>query len=101
MSENKTLLVITSIINKENMEELQSYLENIMPVFVQNGGTPVGRYKTIEQLAGEQGPETVAIFQFANAEAIKGMVNGEAFKGLAESRAKAFSKLNMMICGEM
>lgn len=101
MTENKPLLVINAIINKVNMAEVQSYIGNMMPIFVKNGGTPVGRFKTIEQLAGEQGPEMVVIFQFSDATAIKEMVNGEAFKGLAENRAKAFSKLNMMICGEM
>jgi hypothetical protein len=29
------------------------------------------------------------------------MIDSEGFKNLSESRAKAFTKLNMMICGEM
>jgi len=29
------------------------------------------------------------------------MIGGEGFGALADSRAKAFTKLNMMICSEM
>jgi len=37
------------------MAEVQSYLGSMMPIFAQNGGTAIGRYKTVEQLASEQG----------------------------------------------
>ena len=101
MTENKTHLVINAIANKENMEIVQSYLGQIMQVFGKNGGKPVARYKTLEQLAGEENPEMIAIVEFPNADTIKQMINGEDFIALADLRAKAFTKLNMMICGEI
>ena len=98
MPDKKALLVINAIVNKENMAEVQSYLGQIMPVFGENGGKPVGRYKTIQQLAGENGPEMIAMVEFSSPEVINEVINGEDFKALADLRAKAFTKLNMMIC---
>ena len=99
--EEKTILIINAIVNKENMAEVKSYLGKIMPIFMQNGGKPLGRYKTVQQLLGDDNPEMVAIIEFPNAETIKEMVNGDSFNALAESRAKAFTKLNMVVSTEM
>ncbi len=101
MSNTKTYLVINAIVNKENMVELKTYLESIMPVFGKNGGKPIVRYKTFEQLVGEDSPEMIGIMEFPNGDKIKQMINGEDFLALADLRAKAFTKLNMMICDEM
>jgi uncharacterized protein (DUF1330 family) len=101
MTEDKAILVINAIINKENMAEVQSYLGRIMPVFGKNGGKPVGRYKTVQQLTGNEGPDMIALIEFPNAEVINEMINGEDFNSLAEIRAKAFTKLNLVICNEM
>jgi len=97
----KAILVINAILNKENMTEVQSYLGKIAPVFGKNGGKPIGRYKTVQQMEGTDSPEIIALIEFPNAEVINEMINGEDFNSLAESRAKAFTKLNIMICNEM
>jgi len=101
MEQGAVKLIINAIPNKENMLEVQTYLGNMIPVISANGGSVVTRYKTLAQLTGENGPEMVVIFEFPNAEAIKTMMSSEGFSNLSESRAKAFTKLNMMICGEM
>ncbi len=101
MSDTKSFLVINAIVNKENMADVKTYLESSLPLFGKNGGKPIARYKTLEQLAGEDSPEMVGIMEFPNGETIKRMINGEDFLALADLRAKAFTKLNMMICGEM
>ena len=101
MFEQKATLVINAIVNKENMAEMPTYLESVMTIFVKNGGKPVKRYKAIQQLAGDEASDTIALFEFANAEVINEMVNGVDFIALAELRARVFSKLNMVICHEM
>ena len=101
MTENKTLLVINAIVNKENKEAVQAYLGQITQVFVKNGGKPVAKYKTLEQLDGENSPEMIAIIAFSDSEAIKKMLKSDDFTSLADLRAKAFTKLNLMICDEM
>ena len=95
---DKATLVINSIINKENMAELPTYLEAMTPVFMKNGANPVGKYKTIEVVTGERSPEMIAVFDFPNVEAIKDLVNGADYKNLNDLRSRVFSSLNLMIC---
>jgi uncharacterized protein (DUF1330 family) len=97
MEENKTFLVITAIVNKLNIAELPEYLGSVMQIFGQNGGKPVGRYKTVNALVGEESPEMMAVIEFDNPKTIEDMVNGEAFNALSEQRARVFNKLNMII----
>lgn len=97
MEENKTFLVITAIVNKQNIAEVPEYLGSVMQIFGQNGGKPVGRYKTVNALVGEESPEMIAVIEFDNPKTIEDMVKGEAFNALAEQRARVFSKLNMII----
>ncbi len=97
MESNKVLLVITANVNKQNIAELPEYLGAVMQIFVQNGGKPVGRYKTVNSLMGEDSPEMMAIVAFDDAQTIKDLVSGEAFQGLADLRERVFSKLNMLI----
>lgn len=101
MSENKPVLVINAIVNKENMAELQGYLSNVIQIFGKNGGKPIARYKTSAKLLGEDAPEMTAIIEFPDADTIKNMVNGDDFMALSEVRARVFSKLNMLICTGM
>ena len=97
MEENKTFLVITAIVNKQNIAEVPEYLGSVMQIFGQNGGKPVGRYKTVNALVGEESPEMMAVIEFDSPKTIENMVNEEAFSALAEQRARVFSKLNMII----
>ena len=101
MEENKTFLVITAIVNKQNIAEVPEYLGSVMQIFGQNGGKPVGRYKTVNALVGEESPEMMAVIEFDNPKTIEDMINGEAFNALAEQRARVFTKLNMIISQNM
>ena len=101
MENTKTFLVISAIVNKQNVAKLQEYLGTVMQIFGQHGGNPVGRYKTVEVLLGEDSPEMMAVIEFADTEVIKDLVKGEDFMALSEMRSRVFSKLNMMICGGM
>ena len=101
MEDNKALLVITAIVDKQNASELKEYLGIVMKIFGDNGGKPIGRYKTVESLTGAESPEMIAVLEFADAGVISEMVQGEPFTALADMRTKVFSKLNMMICQGM
>jgi uncharacterized protein (DUF1330 family) len=101
MEENKTFLVITAIINKQNIAEVPEYLGSVMQIFGQNGGKPIGRYITVNALVGEESPEMMAVIEFDSSKTIEDMVNGEAFNALAEQRSRVFTKLNMIISQTM
>ena len=97
MQDQKTFLVVTAIVNKENAAELPTYLEQVKPLFGKYGAQPVGSFKTIKKIAGDESPEMVSISAFESVEAIETLVNSEEFKSLAELRARVFSKLNLVI----
>jgi len=101
MEDSKTFLVITAIVNKQNIAEVPEYLGSVMKIFGQNGGKPVGRYKTINPIIGEDSPEMMAIIEFDNPKTIENLIKGEAFNALAEQRARVFTKLNMIISQNM
>jgi uncharacterized protein (DUF1330 family) len=63
MSDTKAFLVINAIVNKENMADVKTYLESILPLFGKKGGKPIARHKTIEQLAGDESPEMIGIIE--------------------------------------
>ncbi|MFT5723245.1 MAG: hypothetical protein ACI9JN_000354 [Bacteroidia bacterium] len=98
MSDNKATLVITAMINKANMTELPSYLEQVQPIFVKNGAKPIGRYKKVLDIVGVDNPEIISMTEFDDAETITAMVQSEDFTALADLRSRVFSKLNMIIC---
>jgi len=101
MEANKTFLVITAIVNKQNIAEVPEYLGSVMQIFGQYGGKPVGRYKTINSLVGDESPEMMAVIEFDSPKTVEEMVNGEAFSALAEQRTRVFEKLNMIISQNM
>lgn len=98
MSDQKVKFVVTATLNKENMADLPSYLEQIGPLSAKFGAQPVVKYKTIAQLSGEQSPDLISIMEFPNAEVIKEMINSKEFTDMATLRERVFSKLNLMIC---
>ena len=101
METTNALLVITAIVNKENMAELPTYLGSVMEIFGKNGGKPVGRYKTTNLLVGEDSPEMMAIIEFSDAQTIQNLVQSDEFNALADMRARVFNKLNMMVSTTM
>jgi uncharacterized protein (DUF1330 family) len=101
MEANKTFLVISAIVNKQNIAEVPNYLGSVMQIFGQNGGKPVGRYKTVDSLVGEESPEMMAVIEFDSRKTIQDMINGEAFQSLTQQRARVFDKLNMIISQNM
>jgi len=101
MEDRKTFLVITAIVNKQNIAEVPEYLGSVMKIFGQNGGKPVGRYKTINTLVGEESPEMIAIIAFPDDQKIKEMMNSKDFDNLGELRSRVFDKLNLVLCLEL
>lgn len=99
--ENKPKLIITAIPNPENMQAMQSYLEQAGPYAPKYGGDFLGRYKTIKHLVGENGAELMSIFEFPNVQSVENMMNDEGYKKLIEIREKGFAQLHMRICEEL
>ena len=97
----KSVLVINAIVNKEHKQELQGYLSQMMQIFKDHGGKPVGRYKTIEKIKGSQAPEMIAIISFENSKTVKKMLEGDEYKFLSYLRERVISDLNIVLCTEL
>lgn len=98
---NRTVLVINAVVDQEHKQELQGYLSQMMQIFRDNGGKPLGRYKTIEKIRGSQVPEMIAIVSFENAETIKKMLDSDEYKSLSELRERVFNDLKIILCVEL
>ena len=46
--QKRTVLVINAVVDQEHKQELQGYLSQMMPIFNEHGGKPIGRYKKME-----------------------------------------------------
>ena len=88
----KVKLIISAIPNKENMQEMQSYLQQAGLFAPKYGGIFVSRYKTNKHLVGENGAELMSIFEFPDAQSIENMMNDEEYKKLTEIREKSIYK---------
>ena len=100
-AEQHSYLVINAIVNKENKAELTDYLDKTLQVFKANGGKPIGKYKAIQSLGGEDSPEMIAIIAFPSDQKIKDMMKSKDFKNLGELRSRVFDKLNLVLCSEL
>ena len=79
------------------MEGFQLYLSKIVPIFMNNGGKIIGRYKTIEQLLGEGGGKAFAIVEFPSTDVVKKMIASNEFNALNELRSQAYKKVDLML----
>jgi len=98
MSDPAVYLVVTSIPNPGKEAQVQKYVSQVTPLMVRAGGEPVGRYMVTEQLGGEDGPKSIAVMKFPDAEAIKAAFSTDEFKALADLRDDALSRVDQMIC---
>ena len=102
MTEQKTFLIVNAIPNLEEMVSFQSYLSQIVPVFMKYGATNMQRFKTIEQVMGNGGIKATAVFEFPNTQAVKDMVASEEFNALNDLRKKAYTQdVDLMICNTL
>ncbi len=96
---NKTFLIVNSIPNYQDMISFTTYISKIVGIFHQFGGVALHRFKTIEQVMGNGGIQSVAIFEFPNVQAIHDMMASPEFNALKELRKKAFQQtVDLMIC---
>ncbi len=102
MTESKTYLIINAIPNMDDMPSFQSYLTQIIGIFMKFGGSNMQRFKTLEQVMGQGGIKAIAVVEFPNAQAIKDMMASEEFNALNELRKKAYKQeVDLMICGDL
>ncbi|MEM7105271.1 MAG: DUF1330 domain-containing protein [Bacteroidota bacterium] len=97
----RTILVINAVVDQEHKAELKEYLSQMMKIFKEHGGEPLGRYKTIEKISGSQVPEMIALISFENSNVVKTLLNSAEYKNLSELRKRVFSDLKIVLCSNL
>ncbi len=99
MPETKTFLIVNAVPNMDDMPSFQSYLSQIVGIFIKFGGSGMQRWKTTEQVMGQGGIKAIAVFEFPSAQSIKDMMASEEFNALNDLRKKAYKQeVDLMIC---
>jgi uncharacterized protein (DUF1330 family) len=102
MSDQKTFLIVNAIPNTEDMQSFQSYLAQIVGIFMKFGASNMQRFKTVEQIMGQGGIKAIAVFEFPDAQAIRDMFASDEFNALNELRKKAYKQeVDLMICATL
>lgn len=97
----KTTLIVTSTINPDEMEALQSYVKSVMPMLLEIGGKVIKRTKVTDVYFGEKPADMVMMMDFPSKEALKAMFNSEAYQALIPLRNKGFSKVDILFAEEL
>ncbi len=99
MTTNKTFLIVNAVPNTDDMASFQSYLSQIVGIFMKFGGSGMQRWKTVEQVMGHGGIKAIAVIEFPSADAIREMMASEEFNALNDLRKKAYrQEVDLMIC---
>ncbi|MFN8300185.1 MAG: DUF1330 domain-containing protein [Chitinophagales bacterium] len=99
MADGKTFLIVNAVPNTDDMPSFQSYLTQIVGIFMKYGGSNMQRFKTTEQVMGQGGIKAIAVVEFPSAQHIKDMMAGEEFNALNDLRKKAYKQeVDLMIC---
>ncbi len=97
----KTTLIVTSTINPNEMEALQTYVQSVMPMLLEIGGQVVKRTKVTDVYFGEKPAEMVLMMDFPSKKALKNMFDSEAYQALIPLRNKGFTKVDILFAEEM
>ena len=99
MSEKATLIV-TAIPIPNEMESVQSYLKDVMPILTGVGGKLVKRLKVSDVILGNPSG-MVLVMDFDSDNAITEVFESDAYKALIPVRDKGFAQMNILVAHEM
>ena len=98
--EDKITLIVTALPNPNNMESVQQYLKEVMPIFNEAGGKLVKRVKVDEVIYGNPSG-MVLVMDFDSEKVIKSLFESEPYAALIPIRDKGFKEMNILIAHGM
>ena len=90
-------LIIMATRRPDSDDDYTAYAELAGPIMVAAGGTFTGRYGRVDDLAGEDGPEAVAIMEFADEAAVRAAFTSPEYQAVIPHRDKSFERYNAML----
>jgi len=96
MNQDPTTLIVTSTPNPEEMEALKSYVQDVMPLLLDLGGTVIKRSKITEAYHGEAKFTFLLVMDFPSKEKLTEMFNSDSYQALIPNRNKGFVDINIL-----
>ena len=96
----KATLVVTAIPNPNEMESVQTYLKEVMPLLLGAGGKLVKRLKVGQVIDGKPSG-MVLVMDYDSDEAITALFASDEYADLIPGRDKGFAEMNILLTREM
>ncbi|MGI9610897.1 MAG: DUF1330 domain-containing protein [Acidimicrobiia bacterium] len=90
-------LIIMATRRPDSDADYAAYSEVAVPIMLGAGGTFTGRYRRIDDLAGQDGPEGVAIMDFEDEAAVRAAITSPEYEATIPDRDKAFERFNIIL----
>ncbi len=100
-SMDSTTLIVTSTPNTNEMEQLKKYVQEVMPLLLNLGGTVVKRSKLTDTYYGKQSFVFLLVMDFPSKKALTEMFDSEAYKALIPIRDKGFVDINILYADDL
>ncbi|WP_282088954.1 DUF1330 domain-containing protein [Aquimarina algiphila] len=97
----KTTLIVTSSPNLDEIEALQKYVKEVMPLLLDIGGTVIKRSKIEDVYHGEQKFVFLLVMDFPSKENVINLLNSKAYQNLIPNRDKGFSEINILFADDL
>ena len=78
-------------------DDYAAYATVAGPLLGAAGGRPIGQYQRIDDLAGEDGPQVVGIFEFPDEAAVRSLIESPEYQAAVPHRDNAFERLNIIL----
>lgn len=98
---DKTTLIVTSSPNLNEMEELKKYVQGVMPLLLNLGGTVIKRSKLTNKYHGKQSFVFLLVMDFPSKEKLTEMFDSDTYKALIPSRNKGFTDIIILYAEDL
>jgi len=99
--EHEITLVVTSSPNPEELQSLQAYVEGVMPLLLNLGGTVIKRSKITDVYHGKQSFTFLLVMDFPSQKALTEMFDSEEYKALIPKRNKGFIDIDILYAEDL
>jgi uncharacterized protein (DUF1330 family) len=90
-------LIIMATRRPDSDDDYAAYANVAVPIMIDAGGTFTARYARIDELAGSDGPQAVAIMEFTDEAAVRTAIAGPEYQATITDRDKAFERFNLIL----
>ena len=90
-------LIILGTRRPDSDNDYAAYGSVAVPIMMEAGGTFTAQFVRIDNLAGDDGPEVVAIMEFDDESAVRAAIASPEYQAVVHYRDKAFERFNLIL----